>query len=163
MRHRLEISDAQARIMQNALEMYSRTLVGQGFGVGDQINLGYEKAKELERYLEDNIEKTPEMKAKSSIAWDLYQVVRHSVAFLAHPEGGIQVCFNTPLQMGSEKLASIEWVPETSEDELRVPEKVLKCTGQCLVVGESIVMNGVCRGCDRTVAQIIENGKSKCS
>jgi len=44
------------------------------------------------------------------VLWDLYQVIRHRLAWDAHPEGGIGVQFYEPLKMGDEELAKIEVV-----------------------------------------------------
>lgn len=41
---------------------------------------------------------------KADVAWDVYQTVRHTRSWHEHPEGGIGVNFDTPLHTSSEPL-----------------------------------------------------------
>ena len=46
----------------------------------------------------------------SDRAWDVYQVVRHAMAWHEHPEGGVSVDFHTPYSAANERLATCEVV-----------------------------------------------------
>lgn len=46
----------------------------------------------------------------SDRAWDVYQVIRHAMAWHEHPEGGTTVDFHTPYSAAHEKLATCEVV-----------------------------------------------------
>ena len=41
---------------------------------------------------------------KADVAWDVYQTIRHTRSWYEHPEGGIGVNFDTPLHTSSEPL-----------------------------------------------------------
>lgn len=44
----------------------------------------------------------------SDRAWDVYQVIRHAMAWNEHPEGGVTVDFHPPFSAANEKLATCE-------------------------------------------------------
>jgi len=44
----------------------------------------------------------------SDRAWDVYQVIRHALAWQEHPEGGVTVDFHTPFSVANEPLPICE-------------------------------------------------------
>lgn len=40
----------------------------------------------------------------ADIAWQVYEVIRHTLAWYEHPEGGITVSFNKPMRWADEPL-----------------------------------------------------------
>lgn len=45
---------------------------------------------------------------RSDIAWEVYTTIRHAVSWHEHPEGGITVNFNTPMQWSQTPLPKCE-------------------------------------------------------
>ena len=113
MKHRIEITNNQAKIMRDALEMYARTLKGQSFGITDNLDMQLEGRKELEETFGKVFKPSKVLDENSSISWDLYQSIRYSVAWHESPEGGLQVCFDSPMKTSKEPLPQVVRVPET--------------------------------------------------
>lgn len=112
MKHRIEITTNQAKVMRDALEMYARTLKGQHFGITDNLDMVWSSREEFSATFQKTFEPSDSMSKKSDIAWDLYQSVRHSVAWLENPKGGVQVCYDTPMRTSTEPLATVDYKPE---------------------------------------------------
>jgi hypothetical protein len=117
----LVLTFPQATIVEMATEIYSRIHMGQldciacpnlvddctnmcklsnalrdleplVTGLGKNLYYGIESRKVSER---------------AKIAWDLYQVVRHRMAWDMHPKGGLGVCYDEPYQVAKEKLPTM--------------------------------------------------------
>ena len=131
-RYELSISEKQARVMVDALDLFSRIGIGQLREVlrhpqYERVILrDNESYKYCERLL-DQIKKLltgfgpsasygiacPEVHDDSNIAYDLLQVIRHRLAWDRNPKGGIEVYFDRPIQLSKEELAEIlTFIPE---------------------------------------------------
>lgn len=116
MKIQIEVSEKQAQIILEALDLYSRLGMGQMEEVDNlrsllsRANIDdrrerrelLEKLKKLyfpelsrNEYYGIFGDKTPE---ESKIAYDLIQVLRNKIAYHKHPEGGMTVDFGTPLK-----------------------------------------------------------------
>lgn len=122
-KYNLTLNEKQAEILIAALDLYSRIGIGQFedvLNVYDRnLKLDYEVREQLRRDL--NKAKiaaghppngsygihNPEVRDEFRTAFDIQQVVRHRIAWDRKPEGGIQVNFDTPRQIGTEPLAEI--------------------------------------------------------
>ena len=129
MKIKLELNQAQADILQDALDLYSRILTGQfdeidnlmRFGAGNNVErkttrMLLEELKELYfpelgRCATHSIgsDKTPD---KSKIAYDMVQVIRYAIARHKNPKGGNIVDFLPPVQYGGLEFIKCEVQPE---------------------------------------------------
>ena len=112
----------QARTMIDALELYSRIIMGQF----DHIRYLF-----VDRKIDfDKLDKTlaeikkivyPELSDRqyesafsrhihpgSSIAWDIYQCMRYEHAWYKYPEGGVTVSFAPPLNTSNHPLCYVD-------------------------------------------------------
>ena len=125
----IKVSPTQANIIQEALDLYSRILVGQLGEIAwvlrknNKVELNSKEMEMIDQYLEvikrcfypelDSgshygifCDKTPET---SKISWDLIQVIRNKMAWHDHPDGGTTVNFGEPLKSSKvEELCNVE-------------------------------------------------------
>lgn len=117
--YKLEISEKQAYLLQEATELYARIMMAQFDHIAYtlQINLNLptdayhqlsDEMKKLEHLVSDHTQR--KRTETANIAWDLYQVIRHRVSWDRNPEGGITVNFHEPFRCAQEELAKIEKV-----------------------------------------------------
>lgn len=117
----LTLSDKQAQVLVGALDLYSRVLIGQIENVEEVLRLNYPDLATARlgtaRGLCDTIKMilwefqsgasfgihNPRVPDKARQAWDLQQVIRNTIARTKNPEGGIQVCYDTPTQTSTEE------------------------------------------------------------
>ena len=134
-RYTLTINKEQARVIREALEVYSRLKHGQ---ISDLRNLFMDRwcepngsfnwsseylFDELKRVIFPDLEKNAsygvgnKVYPESSVAWDVMQVLRHRLAWDRLKDEGKDkpehwgVHYNEPMRFGSEPLAHIEAVP----------------------------------------------------
>jgi hypothetical protein len=125
-KYEIKVSEKQVRIINAALDLYSRLLMGQ-----------WEECVLSELHLSDNYQCEQELrriateyKARPSpngfygisnervhdnarTAWDMQQVFRHRISWDNEPKGGWTVNFDKPMQTNPEvELAKIEKVDE---------------------------------------------------
>jgi len=129
-KYNLTLTENQARVMKDALELYARAGMGQLDLIGD-VHLRKPNKLDTESFIElrtllhkcekvitkllgggffsISSDETPE---DCRIAWDIYQVVRHRLAHDREPKGGWTVDFDKPMCYGGEELAEIKKVEE---------------------------------------------------
>jgi len=118
----LELSERQAKIVQSALDIYTRLGLGQIERVGDFLD--WKTRDQWEQLLaavkvigtghHPNAStgiSHPELDDRFKIAYEIQQVVRGKVAWHNKPEGGWTVDFDDPLKLSQEPL------PECQVDE----------------------------------------------
>ena len=130
--YNLKINKKQLKVISKALDIYSRIGIGQV----DEIlwhpsvakkmwvknnNLTENKINhKLVRKMLDDIKKIvwnydpntyggiSMAEEDDKVAYDLYQVIRHKLAWEEKPEGGITVNFHEPMKWSKEELAKIK-------------------------------------------------------
>lgn len=126
-------SDVELAEIKNATENLSRVGMGQIDYCIDVINMQWgkivlDKNYSVIREQIDAADKIMELDGRSKVeadnAWDIYQVVRHYLAWKSEPEGGFQVSFDKPLKKGSEPLAKILTDDEIKERNIEYTKKV---------------------------------------
>jgi len=108
------ISEHQAHVLIEALELYSRIGMGQfhqiwhvfDFPSGADTDrlfdeLRYEGGLKHGQYYGIRNSK---IRDSFRISWDIYQVIRHRLAWDYEPKGGIGVQFDKPFKQGKEDL-----------------------------------------------------------
>lgn len=111
--YQLTITEKQAYVMRDALEVLSRLLIGQVWAATDNLPSDCDKVRnwDMQRALEAAYEpfkpSSYTHNDTSEIAWDMYMVIRHRLAWDNNPTGGYGVSFDKPIQQGSEPLAQI--------------------------------------------------------
>jgi hypothetical protein len=128
--YHLAMTDRQAQVLVNALDLYSRIGMGQLTEVAHILRMNVignpggtvEALDAVERltreaascwmggsggYYGITSEKISDV---FRVAWDLQQVIRYRLAWDRKPEGGIQVHFDDPIKTSSEELAVIKKV-----------------------------------------------------
>lgn len=112
------LSEEQARVVQDALDMYSRVLGLQLEEVAFHLYANHPNIKygEMQDELRDlkskyfpehsrhsyiGISAAPE---NAKIAYDLLCVIRHDISWHKNPEGGQTVNFYTPLKVSKQNL-----------------------------------------------------------
>lgn len=114
--YQITVTEKQAYIMRDALEVLSRLQIGQVWAATDNLPSDSDKVRnwDMQKALEAAYEPFEPSSHKhndtSEIAWDLYTVIRHRLAWDNNPQGGYGVSFDKPMQMGSEQLAEIKAV-----------------------------------------------------
>lgn len=126
---KIKLTDHQADVLIEALDLYSRIHLGQFEEVGyiarvydisRNAVVDYDAFNEFEDRIRDA--KTllgfdrngsygifnKQVNDIARVAYDMQQVLRNHLAWKRNPEGGIQVCFDVPHKTGSEDLIEIE-------------------------------------------------------
>jgi hypothetical protein len=128
--YHLAMTEKQAQVLVNALDLYSRigmgqltevahilrmTVVGNPSGTVDALDAVERLTREASSmwmggsggYYGITSEKISDV---FRVAWDLQQVIRYRLAWDRKPEGGIQVHFDDPMKTSAEELAVIKKV-----------------------------------------------------
>lgn len=127
--YHLEMTERQAQIIINALELYSRIGMGQlqevayvlrsnsvpgfiNFNALDKVESLTREASSYWMNFSGGYHGISSNKINDSfrVAWDLQQVIRYRLAWDRNPEGGIQVHFDEPYKTSKEDLAIIKKV-----------------------------------------------------
>ena len=127
--YRLAITEKQARLIVDALDLYSRIGMGQlqevafvlrsnsfedtiDFGILDKVTELLRKASSYWMNGSGGYHGIYSDKINDNfrVAWDLQQVIRYRLAWDRNPEGGIQVHFDEPMKTSLEELAVIKKV-----------------------------------------------------
>lgn len=122
-KYRLDLTDDQAKIVSNALELYARLKMGQWSELVDLClefsdpDFAHKKFDLLEPGLMD-LRKIvyPELYGlghsfgvgkfeDADLAWEVYEVLRHRISWTEHPEGGMGVSFDKPMSFRNNELA----------------------------------------------------------
>lgn len=122
--YQLFITESQAQILVDALDLYSRIGAGQLEEIAHvlRINPGtqHEKVAAVEELAKEASNcwmgragghhgiSSEKVHDAFRVAWDLQQVIRHRLAWDRNPKGGIQVNFDEPLKSSKEPLATIK-------------------------------------------------------
>lgn len=96
----------QAKVLRDACELLARIRIGQIEQVAYTMmdaDMSLMKHKEFLRKLTK--QKSIGDDEKADIAWDLYQVIRHTIAWHENPSGGISVIYDPPFQASCHPLA----------------------------------------------------------
>lgn len=120
----LTLTDTQAIIIKDALDMYSRVGMGQikaildhpditerlldkghsRWGeVGDTLDVFKQEVFDLDKSGYYGIF-SEDIKECNREAWDVQQVIRHGIAWDKYPEGGLGVSWDTPFQASKQDL-----------------------------------------------------------
>lgn len=114
--YNLKLNETQARIICNALDLYTRVGMGQLEAIGHEMwHFGksqafHEKLPDFKKAVTGfdrgssygiHQKETPE---HCRTAYDIIQVVRHKLAWDKHPDGGQTVDFYPPMKTGKEDL-----------------------------------------------------------
>ena len=128
-KYRLEVNRDQLSTIKRALEFYSRIGMGQLKEI-DSWEFNFEDLDGGEKqYVDDALQRIScfftglppnayrgighkDVPDACNSAWDIYQVVRHHIAWEDHPEGGLFVQFDKPWKTSKQPLAKIETVEE---------------------------------------------------
>jgi len=130
----MEINQNQARVIKDALELYSRLQMGQIKEIDLFFRLRSKERMDYDRNMMDHLletikrmyfpdlssngfygifgDKTPE---EAKIAWDLIQNMRYTISWKIHPEGGMGVNFDSPLKSSNEEFPTVKIIPECPE------------------------------------------------
>lgn len=124
----LEINENHANVVKSALDMYSRTLMGQFESIQWEMEKHSDIWKNQElRETAAELLKTlksafyPELRnyqswgisniknpLESKIAYEMYKVITSAMAWKENPEGGLTTSFDKPLQVSGEELIEIK-------------------------------------------------------
>jgi hypothetical protein len=126
--YKLSLTEAQARIIIDALDLFSRIGMGQLYEIAHVLRTNVIGSQ---TNLSDRLDAIDKLTREASacwmdcaggyygitsnnisdvyrIAWDLQQVIRYRLAWDKNPNGGIQVQFDRPLKSSNEPLAIIK-------------------------------------------------------
>lgn len=115
-KYKLTVTEKQAEIMRDALELYARIHAGQISTLSEHLphilsgkaDLTEELKKAYKPFSAHKDAHGYHPTNNSEISWDLYTLIRHRLAWDKNPKGGIFVSFDSPTQHGSEPTAIIE-------------------------------------------------------
>lgn len=126
--YQLSLTEKQAQVIINALDLYSRIGMGQLEEIAHILrsspNANPDKILAVEALAREAADcwmghvggyngiSSDKVHDVFRIAWDLQQVIRYRLAWDRHPEGGIQVVFDEPLKSSKEPFAVIKKVLE---------------------------------------------------
>ena len=116
----LEMTEAQARNLVRALDLYSRIGMGQLEAVDQEVRMWSDESLSSHEEREESIKSlktalfgfarghraimSERVHDQYRLAWDTMKVVRYAVAWHTRPMGGATVDFATPMKYGSEPL-----------------------------------------------------------
>lgn len=125
MMYQLTLSDEQIRVLLRALDLYARVGCGQ-FEQILELFQGDSRRREdgmiqwetLFRIFRNGLLSlqadmahyaicSPKVPADYRLAWDIFQVVRHHIAWAVQPEGGHLVKFDTPICTSGVSLCTV--------------------------------------------------------
>lgn len=127
MSYNLKISKMQAKVINKALDLYTRLLLGDLYELkrlykdkDPDVSVEYidTLCSQLKRIfvpaLPDGVSYgIPAGSEDAKMAYDLIQVIRHRIAWDENPGGGAQVGFHDPMKFANHDLAEIEKDEET--------------------------------------------------
>jgi len=125
----LTVNESQAQTILTALDLYSRLLMGQ-FDVIENVmkwrgdykfweqpyghDLSEKLLKTLRRLYIPELQRGdswgishPKNPAESKVAYDILQVLRHSMAWHKEPSGGYTVDFGQPIPFSQEEMCKV--------------------------------------------------------
>ena len=121
--YNIELNNRQARIVRNACEQYMRLRMGkmtglaedlaqEGRGVldGGEFDVFAKRYEETLSHLEDAVRTAwpcgcvGRVSEDAYIAGDIYGALRNKMAWTENPQGGTDMSFATPYQVGSEPM-----------------------------------------------------------
>lgn len=125
LKYKLELTAEQCQTLSTALELYGRIGLGQLEVVGEHMHHLHKnktvKTYEIRDLLADVKQRyagfslgasygagSREVPESFNQALDMYQVVRHRLAWDNHPDGGFTTNFHEPMQFGKHKLCKIK-------------------------------------------------------
>lgn len=133
----MTITENQARLIAQAIELVSRIQIGQWYEFIDwlpqqHLFCGHNLREQLQPVMSEHFRKTkPEgcqyaidgwgrhygiysefVRDTARVAWDLQKVIQHRLAWDRNPEGGFTVDFDGPHHVGEEPLAIIKRVED---------------------------------------------------
>jgi len=128
--YHLAMTERQAQVLVNALDLYSRIGMGQLAEVAHVLRMNVignpsgtvEALDSVERLTREAASRwmggsggyygiaSEKISDVFRVAWDLQQVIRYRLAWDRKPEGGIQVHFDDPMKTSEEPLAVIKKV-----------------------------------------------------
>lgn len=135
----LEMDEEQVVTINAALEFYARIMVGQWQEIGERcLDLADDDYCDKKEKLDKGLAKLrpiafPDLPAdlsasrgvtavdKALSAWEIYEVLRHRLAWTRYPEGGWGVDFQKPISFSGKELVKCT-VKEDSEGTLRPDE-----------------------------------------
>ena len=125
-KYRLTLTDEHLYAILRGTEFFERIAMGQFREILDVVDPQFKLSREerdqgeqlltlARRYLMPDLRsdnsffgiRSPELTPEASICYDFLQVVRHRLAWDAHPEGGITINFDEPMRT-SKKLDLVE-------------------------------------------------------
>jgi hypothetical protein len=125
--YHLSMTELQAQVIINALELYSRIGMGQLQEIVYVLRMNsspgaidfdaLDKVEKLAREASSYFMKgsggyygisSNKINDSFRVAWDIQQVIRYRLAWDRNPEGGIQVHFDEPYKTSAEELAIIK-------------------------------------------------------
>lgn len=137
-RYRIDLTDEQAKVLERALEFYTRIRNGQFKEIiwetqdirlrestpddPFDMRLAEAFAFELRSLLFKDLGRDPGASYgvghdhKADVSWDIYQTLRYVRSWDEHPEGGITVNFDRPLHTSSEPLPACSVLGKMKED-----------------------------------------------
>ena len=124
-KYNLEVNRDQLQTIKRALEFYSRIGMGQlnevtswEFNFKDLNDVDRRYTEDALGYIGELLTDLPrnayrgighrDVPDSCTSAFDMYQVIRHHIAWEDHPEGGLFVQFDTPMKFSKQPLAKIE-------------------------------------------------------
>lgn len=132
-KYKLTLTEKQAEVVIKALDLYTRMGLGQLERVLEVAALegqqwegptDYETAESAMVTLKKALTGfalnasygiySEKVRDTFRVAYDIMQVLRHSVAWAKQPEGGIETWFYTPLQTAQQPLPTVSAVEEDS-------------------------------------------------
>lgn len=120
-KYKIEVSEKQLQILITATELAARISANQLFTIMpliDEKSLPpdlYSEINETLYSLDSKLNGKMRRNEWSNIAWNLYEVFRHRLAWDKYPEGGYTVSFDTPRKISMEPLAKIEKIDKLNE------------------------------------------------
>jgi hypothetical protein len=122
----LHLNEPQARVIQAALDLYARTLIGQTEIVEEVLREAYWTPEDdikfgVFRTFMYSAKKAfwdfmpgasfsignPKVSDYARVAYDLRRVLEHAVAWKKNPKGGLEICFDEVTPLGKQPLAGI--------------------------------------------------------
>lgn len=126
MKIHIECNEKQAQIIQRALDLYTRIIMGQ-FDEVDKIHrwdcgnldVNIDELKTACRILHDIYLPelhygsyhgiySPDLHDNAKVSYDIHQMLRYKISWHKFPEGGITVDFDSPMPASKEEFIKVE-------------------------------------------------------
>lgn len=120
---KLTLNEEQARVIINALDLYTRINIGQIRAISDVFLFRRKWNWDEFHFYANGLKKTlfPDLQENESygvhsskvnesarIAWDIHQVLRHDISWFLNPNGGMTVNFDKPLKTSWHAFPEVE-------------------------------------------------------